>query len=126
MDGISTYPFIIFGGGWKEITPTIEQFPFKCYTIIGNDVCIGQNVTGYGAIIATDSTVVKGVEPYAIYGENPAKFIKKRFSNKKVGCLLRLQWWNWDKEKIFNNLEMLTLEINNFLNEGNSDERKQI
>jgi virginiamycin A acetyltransferase len=83
--------------------------------VIGNDVWIGQNVTimpgvkvGDGAIIAANSTVVKSIEPYTIYGGNPAKFIKKRFSDEKTQFLLKLQWWNWDEEKIFNNLEKLT------------------
>lgn len=118
MDGITTYPFNIFGDGWEKVTPTIEQLPFKDDTVIGNDVWIGQNVTimpgikiGDGAIIAANSTVVKSVESYAIYGGNPAKFIKKRFNDEKVEFLLKLQWWNWDEEKIFNNLEKLTSEI---------------
>lgn len=115
MDGITTYPFNIFGCGWERVTPTIEQLPFKGDTVIGNDVWIGQNVTimpgikiGDGAIIATNSTIVKSVEPYTIYGGNPAKFIKKRFSDEKVEFLLKLQWWNWGEEEIFNNLEKLT------------------
>lgn len=77
----------------------------------------GQNVTiiavvviGDGAIIAANSIVVKSVEPYTIYGGNPAKIIKKRFSDKKIELLLKLQWWNWDEEKIFNHLEKLTSE----------------
>ena len=28
-----------------------------------------------------------------------------------IESLLNLQWWNWDEEKIFNNLERLTSEI---------------
>ena len=107
----------IFGCGWEKVTPTIEQLPFKGDTVIGNDVWIGQNVTimpgvkiGDGAIIAANSTVVKSVEPYTIYGGNPAKYIKKRFSDEKIEFLLKLQWWNWDEEKIFNNLEKLTSE----------------
>lgn len=95
----------------------IEDLPFKGDTIIGNDVWTGQHVTimpgikvGDGAIIAADSTVVGNIEPYAIYGGNPAKFIRKRFSDDKVEFLLKLQWWNWDEERIFNNLEKLTSE----------------
>ena len=71
------------------MTPTIEQLPFKGDTVIGNDVWIGQNVTimpgvkiGDGAIIAANSTVVKSVEPYSIYGGNPAKFsVEKSLTN---------------------------------------------
>ena len=117
MGGITTYPFNIFGGGWEKVTPTVEQLPFKGNTVIGNDVWIGQNVTvmpgikvGDGAIIAANSTVVKNVEAYTIHGGNPANFIKQRFSNEKIEFLLKIQWWNWDEEKIFNNLENLTSE----------------
>mgnify|MGYP000030096949 FL=1 len=117
MDGITTYPFNIFGCGWEKVTPTIEQLPFKGDTVIGNDVWIGQNVTimpgviiGDGAIIAANSTVVKSVEPYSIYSGNPAKFIKKRFSDEKIEFLLKLEWWNWSGEEIFDNLEILTSE----------------
>lgn len=118
MDCITTYPFNIFGSEWEKVTPTIEQLPFKGDTVIGNDVWIGQNVTimpgvkvGDGAIIAANSVVVKDIEPYTIYGGNPAKFIKKRFNDEKIEFLLKLQWWNWDEEKIFSNLEILTSEF---------------
>ncbi|MCO1602278.1 Vat family streptogramin A O-acetyltransferase [Desulfosporosinus nitroreducens] len=117
MDSMTTYPFNIFAGGWEKVTPTVEQLPFKGDTVVGNDVWIGQNVTimpgtkvGDGAIIAANSTVVKSIEPYTIYGGNPAKFIKKRFSDRNIELLLELQWWNWDDSKIFDNLELLTSE----------------
>lgn len=131
MDGITTYPFNIFGNGWEKVTPEVEELPIKGDTVIGNDVWIGQNVTimpgvtiGNGAIIATDSTVVKDVEPYSIYGGNPAKFIKKRFSEEKIEFLEELQWWDWEEEKIFNSLEKLTSDtglaelMNKDLDEG--------
>lgn len=115
MDGITTYPFNIFGSGWEKVTPTVEQLPFKGDTVIGNDVWIGEYVKimpgvkiGDGAIIAANSTVVKDVEPYTIYGGNPAKLIKKRFSDEIIEMLLDIQWWNWKEEKLFNNLEDLT------------------
>jgi virginiamycin A acetyltransferase len=118
MDGVTTYPFNIFACGWEKVTPTLEQLPFKGDTVIGNDVWIGQNATimpgvkvGDGAIIAANSTVTKDIEPYTINGGNPAKFIKKRFSEEEVEFLLKLQWWNWDEEKIFDNLEKLTSGI---------------
>ncbi|WP_368652949.1 Vat family streptogramin A O-acetyltransferase [Ornithinibacillus sp. 4-3] len=117
MDGITTYPFNIFGGGWEKVTPTVEQLPFKGDTVIGNDVWIGQQVTimpgvkiGDGAIIAANSTVVKDVEAYSIYGGNPAQLIKKRFSDAQIESLRKLKWWDWDEEKIFNNLEKLVSE----------------
>lgn len=63
---------------------------------------------GDGAIIATNSTVVKDVAPYSVVGGNPAKEIKKRFSDKQIEKLLKIEWWNWEIEKITENLSVLT------------------
>jgi virginiamycin A acetyltransferase len=69
-----------------------KDYPFKGDTIVGNDVWIGYRSTimpgvkiGDGSIIATNSTVTKNVEPYSILGGNPAREIKKRFSNLNFG-----------------------------------------
>lgn len=57
-------------------------------TIIEDDVWIGlgsiilSGVTiGMGSIVAAGSVVTKDVEPYSIYGGNPAKKIANRFEN---------------------------------------------
>lgn len=114
MDGFTTYPFSIFRNGWEKVIPTLEQLPFKGDTVIGNDVWIGQYATimpgikiGNGSIIAANSTVTKNVEPYSIVGGNPAKLIRKRFDDDMIEMLQKLQWWNWDEEKIFANLDDL-------------------
>ena len=113
-NAISTYPFSIFGNGWENAMEG-KTYPNKGNIEIGNDVWIGYNATimagvkiGDGAIIATNSTVVSDVEPYSIVGGNPAKKIKKRFSPEIIERLLKLQWWNWDIEKITKNVQNLT------------------
>lgn len=113
-DSLSTYPFAIFGNGWENAMEG-KSYPNKGDLVIGNDVWIGHNATimsgvkiGDGAIIATNSTVVKDVEPYTIVGGNPAKEIKKRFDKNTIEKLLKLEWWNWDIEKITNNIQKLT------------------
>lgn len=63
---------------------------------------------GDGAIIASNSTVVKDVAPYSVVGGNRAREIKKRFSDKQIEKLLRIQWWNWEIEKITQHLSVLT------------------
>ncbi|WP_121966910.1 Vat family streptogramin A O-acetyltransferase [Myroides sp. N17-2] len=115
MDGITAYPFNIFGKDWKVAEPKLSDLPYKGDTVIGNDVWIGTNVTimpgvkvGDGSIIASNATVTKDVAPYSIVGGNPAKEIKKRFSEQKIQELLEMQWWNWDIEKITTNLKYLT------------------
>jgi virginiamycin A acetyltransferase len=113
---ISSYPFAIFGEDWKDAMEG-KQYPTKGDTEIGNDVWIGFNSTimpgvkiGDGAIIATNSTVTKNVEPYSIVGGNPAKEIKKRFSKEQIEKLLEIKWWNWEIEKITKNIQNLTGE----------------
>ena len=113
-DAISTYPFAIFGDDWSEAMEG-KSYPTKGDTIIGNDVWIGFGATimpgvkiGDGVIIATKSVVTKDVEPYAIVGGNPAKEIRKRFSEEKIEKLLDMQWWDWPIEKITENVQNLT------------------
>ena len=111
---ISSYPFAIFGNDWKDAMKG-KQYPNKGNTEIGNDVWIGYNSTimpgikiGDGAIIASNSTVTRNVEPYSIVGGNPAQEIKKRFTPEQIEKLLEIQWWNWDIEKITRNIQYLT------------------
>lgn len=113
-NAITAYPFAIFGEDWENAMEG-KKYPNKGDINIGNDVWIGYNTTimagvkiGDGAIIATNATVTKDVEPYAIVGGNPAQLIKKRFSADQIKKLLTIQWWNWDIEKITRNLHLLT------------------
>ena len=114
MEGFSTYPFQIFGNGWEKVAPQSGELPYKGDTVIGNDVWIGYEAVlmpgvqvGDGAIIAAKSTVVGDVAPYTIVGGNPAKPIRQRFENDVVQALLEVAWWNWDIEKITQNLEKI-------------------
>lgn len=73
----------------------------KSETTIGNDVWIGQGVTLLhgitiydGAIVATNSYVVKDVDPYSIVGGNPAKHIRYRYNPETIERLLKLKWWD--------------------------------
>ena len=113
-NAISTYPFSIFGNGWENAMEG-KAYPNKGNIEIGNEVWIGYNATimagvkiGDGAIIATNATVVSDVIPYTVVGGNRDKEIKKRFSPEIIERLLKLQWWNWDIEKITKNVQNLT------------------
>jgi virginiamycin A acetyltransferase len=123
MNGFSTYPFKVFGGQWSSKDPM--QVVSKGDTVVGNDVWIGNCATimqgvkiGDGAIIGTNSLVSKDVEPYTIVGGNPAKEIRKRFDEETIQMLLALKWWDWDVQKITDNLEAIT--------SGKIDELKRI
>lgn len=113
-DAVSTFPFAIFGHGWENAMEG-KSYPSRGNTIIGNDVWIGYGATimagvtiGDGAIIATKSVITKDVPPYTIVGGNPAREIRKRFSEEEIDRLLELCWWDWPVEKITENLGMLT------------------
>lgn len=111
---ITSYPFAIFGKDWANAMEG-KQYPIKGNTIIGNDVWIGYGATimpgvkvGDGAIIATKSVVTNDVAPYSIVGGNPAKEVRKRFSDEHIRQLLEISWWNWPIEKITSNVQHLT------------------
>jgi virginiamycin A acetyltransferase len=113
-DAISAYPFAIYGGDWQNAMDG-KSYPFKGDTTIGNDVWIGHNATvmpgitiGDGAVVATNSTVTKNIEPYSIVGGNPARLIKKRFSDEQIEVLLQTKWWDWEIEKITRYVDILT------------------
>jgi virginiamycin A acetyltransferase len=115
MTGFSTYPFNIFGQGWESgFDWATIQAGLKGDTVIGNDVWIGQEATimpgiriGDGAIVATKAVVTSDVPPYAIVGGNPAKEIRKRFSDEIIAELLAIRWWDWDVAKITRNLNAI-------------------
>ena len=114
MNSVTTYPFNIMGGGWEKFAPKLDDLPLKGDTVVGNDVWIGQNVTvlpgvhiGDGAIIVANSVVAEDVPPYCIAGGNPCRVIRRRFDEELTAYLLELQWWDWDAEKIFRNMEAL-------------------
>lgn len=115
MDAVTTYPFYIMGGDWGgAIAPVKDELPLKGDTVVGNDVWIGQNVTvmpgvhiGDGAIIGTNSTVASDIPPYAIAVGNPCRIVKYRFKQDFIDYLLKIQWWNWDIEKIERNMDAL-------------------
>ena len=74
----------------------------KGRVIVGNDVWIGNDVIilngvkiGDGAIVGAGSVVTKDIEPYSIVAGNPAKLIRKRFSDDNIQKLIDIQWWNY-------------------------------
>jgi len=111
---ISSYPFAIFGKDWSDAMNG-KTYPNKGNTTVGNDVWIGYRSTimpgvsiGDGAIIASNSTVINDVDPYTIVGGNPARPIKKRFSDSTIEKLVSIKWWDWDIKKITDNIQNLT------------------
>jgi acetyltransferase-like isoleucine patch superfamily enzyme len=74
---------------------------------VGNDVWIGRGAmilsgvtVGDGAVIGARAVVAKDVRPYAVVVGNPAREIRRRFSDDIVDALLSIKWWDWPDELI--------------------------
>ncbi|MFA5013918.1 MAG: CatB-related O-acetyltransferase [Actinomycetota bacterium] len=101
IDRVSNYPFgTEFGGDY--------HVGYSRGTInIGNDIFIGyesvilDGVTiGDGARIGMRTVVNKDVPPYAVVVGNPMIIKKYRFPPEKIEKLLKIKWWNWNKDVI--------------------------
>jgi len=125
-DWVTMYPFSakVFNPVWSEAR-TIKGHPkSKGDVIIGNDVWVGYGATilsgvtvGDGAVIGARALVTKNIAPYTIVAGVPAKFIRKRFSDKVIKELLRIKWWNWPDEKIRKNMKsLLSDNLQDFIN----------
>lgn len=74
---------------YKRLLEDISMYDAP--VLVQEDVWIGANVTilkgvtiGRGAVIAAGSVVIHDVEPYAIVGGVPARFIKYKWDNKQI------------------------------------------
>lgn len=105
MTGISTYPFAVFDP--PRFGEYLTNLPKGADTVIGNDCWIGREAMlmpgatlGNGVIVGARAVVTGHVPDYSVVAGNPAKVIRKRFSDDDIARLLDLAWWDWDPEKI--------------------------
>jgi virginiamycin A acetyltransferase len=114
IDGVSAYPFGIFGRGWEAALP--ETWPSRGDTRVGHDVWIGYRATllpgvavGHGAVVGALSVVAEDVPPYAVVAGNPARMLRLRHSERDVARLLAIAWWDWPIEKIAAHVRTIAL-----------------
>ncbi|MBI5566776.1 MAG: CatB-related O-acetyltransferase [Chloroflexi bacterium] len=117
---VTTFPFSVLWPAARHIGGHPQT---KGDVIIGNDVWLGEDALilsgvqiGHGAVVAARSVVTKNVEPYTIVGGNPARVIRRRFSDDVIARLLASAWWEWPADEIERALPLLlSADINAFL-----------
>ena len=121
-NGISTSPMFYSTRRQNGITLTDkDKIEERKVITIGNDVFIGANVTildgvtiGDGAIIGAGAVVSKDIPDYAIAVGCPIKIIKYRFDDDTIASLKRIQWWNFEEEKL-QDIEKLFWDVDEFI-----------
>lgn len=104
-DWVSTYPF---GSRWGAGGQGPDGHPRPSGDIvIGNDVWVGAQALvlsgvkiGDGAVVGARAVVATDVRPYAIVVGNPAREIRRRFTDEQVEALLRIAWWEWPDQEV--------------------------
>ena len=128
VSGGANIRFILSGVHNMETITTYNllPIPFKNIknlgdTVLKNDIWIGDEVLIMGGVTVENGCVIgarslvtqgKTLEPYGIYGGNPAKLIRHRFDEKIIALLLEIAWWEkpiaWVKE----HAHFFTMDLN--------------
>lgn len=111
-DWVSCYAF---QGVFEDAKHIPDIHATKGDVEIGSDCWIGMGAMilsgvkiGHGAVVAAGAVVTKSVEPYAIVGGNPCRFIRWRFEDASVReQLLATAWWEWPADEIERVVRML-------------------
>ncbi len=114
VDGPSAFPFPIMGGSWADHFDLFNDLPNKGDTVVGSDVWFGYKslvmpgiTIGNGAIVAAGSVVTTDVPDYGIVGGNPARLIRRRFSDHDCEALLAIAWWDWPLDYVTKHIRTL-------------------
>lgn len=115
MHYVSTSP--VFLSHKDSVKAKFSRHVYQCMpkTTIGNDVWIGFDAKiragltiGHGAVVGMGSVVTRDVAPYSVVAGNPAKEIRKRFSEEVCNGLLQSEWWSLSDEELKNSARLFT------------------
>lgn len=121
-NGLSTHPMFYSTLRQNGMTlsfsdKVVERKPI----LIGNDVFIGANVTildgvtiGDGAIIGAGAVVSKDIPSYAVAVGCPIRIIRYRFGKEQIDSLKKIEWWNFEKERLVD-VEKYFFDVDGFI-----------
>lgn len=109
--------------GWASTFPLAERLgvlggnpnPIELRDIeVGSDVwiCRGARVLsevaiGHGAVVGAYAVVASDVRSYAVVAGNPAREIRRRFTDDVIDLLLELSWWDWPPQRVLEHATLL-------------------
>lgn len=117
---VSTYPFHSW---FPECNYLESNILIKGDIEIGSDVWLCEGCVimsgvkiGHGAIIGMRAIISKDVNPYEVIVGAPQKVLKKRFTEEQIDKLLKIEWWNWEDDKIIKNAHLIqSIKIDPFI-----------
>ncbi len=82
---------------------------------VGSDVWIGHGAIvlpgvtiGHGAVVGAGAVLTSLLGPYDIAVGNPARVVGRRFGDEVVEALMRLGWWDRDRDQLERIREIFT------------------
>lgn len=112
LNWLSTHHFQWGQNAQEVLTEKVEDANFALKianprTKIGPDVWVGANSVvlagvemNVGSVLGAGAVLTRDTEAYGIYAGNPAKLIKKRFSDDISGQLVESKWWQFPLDKL--------------------------
>lgn len=107
--GPSTFPFEVF----DLANSTVPQ-PDTRDTEVGHDVWLGMDAIvlpgariGNGVIVGAGAVVGGTVPAYTVVAGNPARVLRRRFSDADTALMQRLAWWHWPADHIARHMQVI-------------------
>ncbi len=115
LDRLTLHPFF-----YNEALGFVEQRTIKHSPIvIEHDAWIGESVVftesctrvGIGAVIGAGSVVTRNVDDFEIFAGNPARLIRRRFSDEICERIIASLWWDLPIDDLARYLTELVIPV---------------